>query len=168
LVRWHNNSPVEAVMREFPEIAWRPWNFTWSTKKFWKLTSQLLKSGDIVSLASISSFIKELEVKHGIDEPRDWEDFAVWKLGSTMKDHIRSLGGIATVLALVYPGEKWRLKIPAKATVDTQPLNRISTIPAQYWDDKVHRYRFVTQLERKFYTINRQSIERAGGALLNT
>jgi len=108
LLRYHKGSLLRALEDVYPDHNWEPWRFkTQSPRHVWSNLGIKLRCGDEKAVKVARTYMEELGRKHGITTLEDWYHVTGEKIGSTASRHLKSLGGLATVLEYVYPHHKW-------------------------------------------------------------
>jgi len=94
------------IMTEFPEHAWKPWNFSKTPRGWWEIAMQSIKSSDPVGECSVREFVEQIEAELGIRRVEDWNAVQITYERGRQLSH---LGGINFVLGCLYP--QYRLHI---------------------------------------------------------
>jgi len=112
----YGDSSSACVSLEFPEHAWKFWNFERLPEGWWSNHLAPLfnyesasndTNTDIVSTTVVRQFMEDLAETYSVSELAEWYRVSLRNLGTTTIARMRHLGGIANVLWKLYPYHLW-------------------------------------------------------------
>jgi len=100
--KYFGESVMRVLFQEYPEHAWKVWEFNKVPKSSWKLIGSAFRQGDIIGETVIRIYLNDLEVKHHIKSVEDWKRLALKKQTATDSIRNRQLGPLVDLLPRLY------------------------------------------------------------------
>jgi len=90
-------------MVEYPEIAWKPYQFAKSPNFWWAAVGRGFRLDDPISLSIMRDYIEELAESYNLHSKSDWERFIAAKKPQTVMNRLNETGPLVEILAKLYP-----------------------------------------------------------------
>ena len=169
----YGGSPALAVMVEYPEHAWKMWNFQKSPKAYWKELGQLFAFNSPIAKEAVRVFVEDVEKKLGLKSYLEWNESVLMRLSKTDIKRLAYLGGAPSVLETLYPDldieVDSRLRQVLNSKVKTL-INAVGNAPTN-WKSRVLREQYLDSLKEMLggdyhhmYEVNRLMFYCTGGS----